>query len=313
MPLNPDAQRFLRALATIRGAETSRVSVEQRRRSFHGLMGFSAGGAAEQIPEETTIAGSDGSIRMRRYRPAIPPPARSSGLVYFHGGGFVAGSLDTHHALCLALSSALQCHLFAVDYRLAPEHKFPAPLRDAHDATRWVLQNAKELGVEPERIAVGGDSAGATLAAVVCHLMKPQRDVRLAYQLLLCPITDFAADTASRRLFAADPLAGEAVRRSDLACYLPSSVAPTDPLVSPLRTRDCSELPPAYVHTAEFDPMRDEGESYAQQLAAAGVPVHYTCHPGMIHMFYALNRVIAYADPAIAAIGQEIRATQPPA
>jgi acetyl esterase/lipase len=228
-------------------------------------------------------------------------------LVYFHGGGLVAGSLDTHDPVCRSLSSASGCVLFSVDYRLAPEHPFPAAISDGCHATQWIAAKAAELGIDPSRIGVCGDSAGATLAAVICHTIARSGDVRLALQFLLCPIMDFCAQTPSRRDFASGYLVDQATLEHDLKHYLGADGDPAHPQVSPLRSTDLAELPPTCIHTAEFDPLRDEGAAYADLLRGAGIPTTYRCHSGMIHLFYGMGSLIPYAATAYQLIGNDIR------
>jgi acetyl esterase len=308
MPLDRHAKRFLDMLAIAGPASEASVSVEERRQSFAKLMGFSGRNEADVAWQDRAIPGPGGSIALRVFTPAALRCEPSAGLVYFHGGGMVAGSLDTHHALCAALATASGCRLIAVDYRLAPEHPFPAALDDGYAAALWAARHAADLGIDPARIAVAGDSAGATLAAVLCCMARDARAPSFALQLLLCPITDFEARTPSRQAFADPRLLDKAMMDRDFAQYSNGQLDPADPRVSPLRATDLSGLPPAFLHTGECDPLRDEGRAYADALRNAGVPVSYTCHPGMIHLFYAMPAVVPYARTAVQAIGAELRA-----
>jgi acetyl esterase len=309
MPLDSNVQRFLRVLAATHPADPSRLTTAQRREGFRDLMRFADPPPPVASVEDRTLPGPEGPIRIRVYTPLEVPAGRLPGLIWFHGGGLVAGSLETHDTLCRTLADAVRCRLVSVEYRLAPEHKFPAPVMDCLAATTWVIDNAAALGIEADRVAVGGDSAGGGLAAVVCQMVRQTPGRTLSYQFLLCPILDYAGTTGSRLAFAEDRLVSRTMMAHDLELYLPAGTAPDDPLISPLHAKDVSLLPPAYIHTAEFDPMRDEGRVYADRLAASGVKVSYTCHPGMIHLFYAMTRVIPYALPAIRRLGGEITAT----
>ncbi|MGA3001358.1 MAG: alpha/beta hydrolase [Acetobacteraceae bacterium] len=309
MPLDPHVQRFLRVLAATHPVDPSRLTVRQRRDGFRDLMRFSEVAPPIAGVEDRSLPGPDGPIRIRVYTPPSLSGARLPGLLWFHGGGLVAGSVETHDILCRVLAHDIGCRLVSVEYRLAPEHKFPAAVMDCLAATTWVIDNAVALQIAADRIAVGGDSAGGGLAAIVCQLVRQSRGETLAWQLLLCPILDYAGTTGSRLAFADDRLVSKTMMDHDLGLYLPTGVAPDDPRISPLRAKDVSLLPPAYIHTAEFDPMRDEGRAYADRLAAAGVGVAYTCHPGMIHLFYALTRVIPYGLPAMQRLGAELRAS----
>lgn len=289
-------------------ADASRLSLSERRDAFRKLMSLSETEVAVGGVEDRELPGPESPIRVRIYTPTETGADRLPGIVYFHGGGLVAGSLDTHEAVCRTLANETGCRLVAVDYRLAPEHKFPAAVMDGQSATMWVFEHAAELRIDPDRIAVAGDSAGAALAAIVCQLARQAQGVRLAAQLLLCPITDFAAETESRNSFAEGYLLHKATLERDLEYYVPEGLDPADPRISPLRATDFGGLPPAFIHTAEFDPMRDEGRAYAERLMRAGVEVSYTCHPGMVHLFYAMAGVVPYARTAMKRIGAELRA-----
>ena len=309
MPLDPNVQRFLRILAATHPADPSRLTTRQRRDGFRDLMRFCEAGPSMAAVEDRSLQTPEGPIRVRIYTPLASPDVRLPGLIWFHGGGLVAGSVETHDTVCRVLAHEIGCRLVSVEYRLAPEHKFPAAVMDCLAATAWVIDNAAALDIAPERIAVGGDSAGGGLAAIVCQMVRESRGEVLDYQLLLCPILDPGGTTNSRVAFAEDRLVSKTMMDHDLKLYLPPDTTVGDPRISPLRAKDVSLLPQAYIHTAEFDPMRDEGRAYADRLAAAGVQVAYTCHPGMIHQFYALTRVIPYALPAMQRLGAAIRAS----
>ena len=307
MPLDPRAKRFLDRLAALNPPSVLALTVSERRTGLQQLLSFS--GPAEEIArvEERTLPGPSGMpLTLRIYRPAsavAPAPA----LVYFHGGGLVAGSLDTHDPICRAWSNASGCVLFAVDYRLAPEFPFPAAIADGCHATAWIAAHAEELDIDRDRLGVCGDSAGATLAAVVCRTTVDSGAVKLALQFLLCPILDFCAVTPSRRDYASGYLVDQATLDHDLQHYLGADGDPTHPRVSPSRIGDVSGLPPTCIHTAEFDPLRDEGAAFAVRLREAGIQTTYTCHSGMIHLFYGLGRLIPYATTAWQLIGTDIR------
>jgi acetyl esterase/lipase len=309
MPLDARVRRFLDALAASGAASTSALSVEERRRSLAQLLSFSGPARSIGSIEDRTLPGPESELRVRIYTPTgIGERETLPGLIYFHGGGLVAGSLDTHDAICRSLTAASRCRLLSVDYRLAPEHPFPAAIADGCAATVWVATHAAALGVDPERLIVCGDSAGATLAAAVCQTATVTSRTRLAGQFLLCPIMDLAAESDSRRSFAEGYLVDRATLKHDLRHYLPTGVDPGDPRVSPLRAARLQGLPPACVHTAEFDPLRDEGAAYAERLRAAAIPSAYRCHPGMIHLFYGLGALIPYAETAFDLMGADVRA-----
>jgi acetyl esterase len=197
--------------------------------------------------------------------------------------------------------------VLSVDYRLGPESRFPAALEDGCAATQWIAGHARELRLDPARLGICGDSAGATLAAVVCQQLTIAAGPALAFQFLLCPIMDFIAESASRRELAHGYLVDRETLEHDLRHYLGPDADATDPRVSPLRALDLNGLPPTIVHTAEFDPLRDEGRAYAERLEAAGVRTLYRCHPGMIHLFYGMRGLIPYAGTAYAQMGADIR------
>ncbi|HUZ62594.1 MAG TPA: alpha/beta hydrolase [Acetobacteraceae bacterium] len=309
MPLDPHVGRFLRALSAAGpAAAASPSAIDQRRAAFRGLLAFAETGARVARSDDGVLPGSAGPLRFRLYTPLTGGGGRLPGLVFFHGGGFVAGDLDAYDPLCRALCSETGCRVIAVDYRLAPEHRFPAAVQDAYAATVWVARHAEALGLDPERIGIAGDSAGGTLAAAICQLVGTTREARLALQLLLCPILDWAEETPSRRAFATGCLADRDMMQRDMACYLSPGTPTWHRHVSPLRATGLQGQPPAYIHTAEFDPLRDEGEAYAERLRAAGVPVRHTRHDGMVHLFYGLGAVVPYARHALARIGGEIGA-----
>jgi acetyl esterase/lipase len=306
MPLDPRAKRFLDRLAALNPPSVLALTVSERRNTLQQLLSFSGPQERVERVESRTLPGPGGPLELRIYTPAAAGPTPLPALIYFHGGGLIAGSLDTHDPICRSLSNASGCRVLAVDYRLAPEHPFPAAITDGHAATTWIAAHSAELGIERTRIGVCGDSAGATLAAVVCQAVAAAGEPRLALQFLLCPIMDFCAATASRRDYAAGYLVDQATLDHDLEHYLGPDADPANPRVSPLRAPDVSDLPPTCIHTAEFDPLRDEGAAYAERLRAAGVKTTYRCHSGMIHLFYGMGALIPYAATAYQLIGADI-------
>ena len=307
MPLDPRAKRFLDRLAALSPPSALSLTVSERRDGLRQLLSFC--GPQEEVGnvETRSVPGPGGGLELRIYRPAGLAAEPLPALIYFHGGGLVAGSLDTHDPICRSLSNASGCMLFSVDYRLAPEHPFPAAVADGRQATAWIAAHTLELGIDAARIGICGDSAGATLAAVVCQAVAAHGETHLALQFLLCPILDFCATTDSRRDFAAGYLVDQATLEHDLRHYLGPDASPTDPRVSPLRSPDVSYLPPTCIHTAEFDPLRDEGAAYADRLREAGVKTTYRCHSGMIHLFYGMGALIPYAATAYGLMGADIR------
>ncbi|MDO3705296.1 alpha/beta hydrolase [Micromonospora sp. C28SCA-DRY-2] len=246
------------------------------------------GGAVEPVHEvrDAHVPGPAGDLPVRVYRPAGSGPLPT--LVYFFGGGWTLGSIDTADGICRRLANAVPCQVVTVGYRLAPEHPFPAAVHDCHAASRWLAAHPEQFDLDPARVAVGGDSAGGNLAAAVTLLARDRGGPRLAAQLLVYPNTDQTATAPGDD----DPLL---FNRHSVAWYrrhyLPDPAAARDPLASPLLAPDLTGLPPALVVTAEHDPLREQGERYAHRLRAAGVPTTLTRYPGMIHGFFAMPGV----------------------
>lgn len=307
MPLDPYARRFLERLAALNPRSALSLSVAERRAALANLLSLCAGGAPQAAVEDRAIPGPAGALPVRLYTPA---PAQSGdrlpGLVYFHGGGLVAGTLEDYDAIARELAHASACRVIAVGYRLAPEAKFPAAVEDACAAVTWIAARADDFALDPAQIGVAGDSAGATLAAVACQ-ESVAKSVPLAVQVLLCPILDHAELSASRRAHAQGYLVDSATLEHDLKHYLGTTGEVGDPRVSPARAKQLRGLPPTCIHTAEFDPLRDEGLHYAERLSQAGVPTLYRCHLGMIHLFYGMGGVIPYAATAYREMGADIR------
>jgi len=248
------------------------------------------------------------AIPLRVYRPpGVSDSRRLPVLVYFHGGGWVIGDLETHDVLCRQLTAEAGVSVIAVDYRLAPEHKFPAAADDAWAATRWIATHAAELGVDADRLAVGGDSAGGNLAAVVALLAREAGGPRIALQILLYPVTDLVSESQSY----ADLADGYMLTRDSMrwfrAQYLAKEQDAADWRVSPLRAPSLAGLPPALVVTAGYDPLRDEGEAYARRLREAGVSVDAVSFGGMIHGFVPMGRLIDTAFRGVSLITGSLR------
>lgn len=252
-----------------------------------------------------TVPGPAGPLTVRHYRAEPGAPL----LVFLHGGGFVVGSLTTHDGFCRRLSQDAGVHVLSVDYRLAPEHKAPAAGEDSFAAYRWALENAAELGADPDRVAIGGDSAGGNLAAVVTQAARDEGVALPALQLLIYPMVDPVAETVSRSLFAD----GFFLTKADIEWfdrhYVDGADVPQDdPRVAPLRAADLSGLSPALLVTAGFDPLRDEGRAYAEALAAAGVPVDHREYGSLVHAFINFFPLGGDSELAVADLTSALRA-----
>lgn len=246
--------------------------------------------------EDRSVPGPAGPIPVRIYSPSGSGPFAA--LVFFHGGGFVIGSLDSHDLTCRSLVNATGYKVISVDYRLAPEHRFPAAPDDCFAATQWVAQNAVSLQIDPRRIGVAGDSAGGNLAAVVALMARDRGGPELFRQVLVYPVADhFAEGRADPHPSYAENASGYMLTAQSMdhfwQLYLAQPGDSSNPYASPLRARDLTGLPPALVITAEYDPLRDEGERYAQRLREAGVPVELKRFDGMIHGFWGLMQSVA--------------------
>jgi acetyl esterase len=301
VPLDPSAKRLLDMLAAVGGmADIAAMTPQQMREGFRRLaQSVDVKGVPVGKIEDAELLGPGGALPYRIYRPQQPAARPQPALVFFHGGGCVFGDIDTHDGLCRMLCAESGCAVISIGYRQAPEHKFPAAVEDSYAATRWVVDHAAALGLDPDRIAVGGDSAGGGLAAVVCQLAVARHGPALALQVLFCPVMDMRADTPSRKAFSQGYFLNQATIDWMLRHYCAAEADLDDPRLSPLRASQFSGLPPAHIHTAEFDPLRDEGEAYAKLLRQAGVAARYSCHAGMIHYFYAMVGAIPAARTAL--------------
>ncbi len=293
MPLDPQAKAFLEQ----GGPAIHELPVNQVRELVSSLMSVNASPESVSEVSNRRVPGPGGPIPVRVYLP------RSGGslpvLVYFHGGGWVAGDVDAYDATCRALTNAAGCAVVSVDYRLAPEHKFPAAAEDCYAAVQWVAAHAGEFGGDATRLAVGGDSAGGNLAAVVAHMARDQGGPAIAFQLLVYPVTDHNFSTPSYQENADGYLLTKDAMVWFWNHYLRDSADGGSPIASPLRSTNLAKLPPALVITAEFDPLRDEGEAYAKRLESAGVPTTLKRYDGMIHGFFGLGGVFDQGRQAV--------------
>jgi acetyl esterase len=305
MPLHPQTRALLDQFAAAGGFDATQLPVPAVRAMYAQM---SAGRPGPEVASlaERSVPGPAGAIPVRVYAPAAGRGL--PGIVYFHGGGFVIGGLDSHDGTCRALANASGCAVVSVDYRLAPEHRFPAAPEDCYAALRFVAEHGEELGIDPRRLAVAGDSAGGNLAAVTALLARERRGPDLRFQLLVYPVADHAFDTASYRDNAEGYFLTAAMMRWFWGHYLERPEQGDDPLASPLRAKDLAGLPPALVITAEYDPLRDEGEAYAERLRKAGVAAELLRYDGQIHGFFSLFDALDDGRAAVERAGAALRA-----
>ncbi|HWJ78141.1 alpha/beta hydrolase [Ureibacillus composti] len=302
MAIDSQAKFLLEQMEAAGAPPMSSLSPEEARLTTD----FSAlAGIPEKVGkvENRVIPGPGGDIPVRIYTPNGEGPFPS--LVFYHGGGWVIGDLDTVDVPCRLLANRANCVVVSVDYRLAPEHKFPAAADDAYAAAKWVVENGPSIKVDSSRVAVGGDSAGGNLAAVVSLMARDKNEIDLAYQLLIYPVTNHSYETVSY----SDNADGYLLTKDSMIWfwdhYLRNPQDGDNPYASPLKAEDLSGLPPALVITAEFDPLRDEGEAYAQRLKEAGVSVEETRYNGMIHGFFWMPGTL---DQGMKAVNQAANA-----
>ena len=299
MPLDPQAQVVLDQMAALGLGALGTLSAEETRRQLQEGGRAMAPGEPVKHVEDRTVPGPAGDIPVRIYTPEGDTPLPL--LVWYHGGGWVLGNLDGSDATCRELANAAGCIVISVDYRLAPEHKYPAAAEESYAAFRWVADNAAALGGDARRIAVGGDSAGGNLAAVVSQMARDRGGPTPVFQALIYPVTDHSFETASYRENADGYLLTTTAMRWFWDQYLDTADEGMQAYASPLRAENLSGLAPALVITAEFDPLRDEGEAYGQRLRESGVPAVVSRYDGMIHGFFGMSLIM---DKAKLAVGE---------
>lgn len=297
MPVDPQIRALLDRGTGVPATHT--LPVAEARRQYEARIALMAPPPQMAKVEERRIDGPGGEIRLRLYTPEGSGPFPL--MMFFHGSGFVLCSLDTHDGMCRNLAAGIGCVVVSVDYRLAPEHKFPKGLDDCLAATRWAADHAAELGIDPARIMVAGDSAGGNMAAVIALRLRDEGGPELCGQMLLYPVTDYHTPGTPSYAENAD---GYGLTRDTMewfwAHYLNSPAEAENPHASPLRARDVTRLPPAYVSSAEYDPLRDEAERYGMRLREAGVPTVITRFAGMNHGFLFWVGIVGGADAAMA-------------
>jgi acetyl esterase len=310
MPLDPQLAGLVEAMASNPDAlPTHELTPELAREAYRALANMLGPGEEVFAVEDRAIPGPLGEIPVRIYTPQGPGPFGV--LVFYHGGGWVIGDLDSHDRECRAICNATPCVVVSVDYRLAPEHCFPAAPEDAYAALEWVAQHAAELGGDPERLAVGGDSAGGNLSAVVSLLARDRKGPSLKFQLLVYPAVDvrdgdlYPSQTGN----AEGPFLLKKTMDYFYGHYFddPDGSGSSDVRASPLLAPSHADLPPALIVTAEFDPLRDEGEAYGAVLEKAGVPVRVHRYDGMAHLFFQLSPVVTQGKDLLAEAATALR------
>ncbi|WLD65531.1 alpha/beta hydrolase [Pseudomonas sp. OVF7] len=304
MPLDSQIAAVLQQFRDLPEPDFRHLEAADYRKFSDNLMPPISGAAMHEV-RELRVRGAEGELDARLYRPLIQDNLPL--LVFFHGGGFVMGNLDTHDNLCRALASQTCAAVVSVAYRLAPEAKFPAAPLDCYAATCWLVEHSRELGADGRRLALAGDSAGGNLALAVSYLAARWEGPNIRHQCLFYPVTDAACDTVSYADFAEGYFLTRAMMDWFWRQYLENAAQKDDPLASPLRAEDLTDLPPTTLISAEFDPLRDEGEAFAQRLHAAGVPVRVQRCDGMIHGFISMAPFVERAAEHLAQAAAELR------
>jgi acetyl esterase len=307
--LHPQARAFLDLIERSGMPPVYQLSPKDARAAYRGRLDLTQPAPPEvALSRDLSADGPDAPIPLRYYRPkGAPDSAVLPVLVYFHGGGWVIGDLDTHDTLCRQLANLAGCAVVATDYRMGPEHRFPAAVNDCLAAARWVRAHAAELRLDPTRLAVGGDSAGGNLAAVVSIAAREAGDLPIAFQLLIYPATDMHSTLPSHAENGVGYLLTHEAMQYFMGHYMPDRTVYADWRASPLLHPNLSRLPPALVLTAGYDPLRDEGAAYADRLTAAGTPATYVCFPRQIHGFLGMGKIIDEANAAVGLCATELR------
>jgi len=308
MALDPQVKALLDRMAADPAPRIIDLPVPDARQMYRGVAALlDLLGVAIGKVEDRNIPGPAGEVPVRLYTPVAAGSDALPVLVYYHGGGWVIGDLETHDTLCRTFANEAECKVVAVDYRLAPEHLFPAAVEDCYAALKWVQGNAASIGVDATRIAVAGDSAGGNLAAVISQMARDEKGPHISFQLLIYPVTDVDLDTNSYKVNAS----GYFLERDGMIWFFDhylKNADRNDPRAAPLKADSLAGLPSAYVVTAEFDPLRDEGRAYAEALKAAGVATEHVHYDGMIHGFFNLQGVLDVSRAAVKAAAKALKA-----
>lgn len=301
MPLNPTLAAVIAQMAEAGAPELHQMSPADGRAMYLAMNADNTREPVTQVRDEMA-----NGVPVRIYHPS--PAETLPCLVYFHGGGWVIGDLETHDSICRKLANSASCVVVAVDYRLAPEHIYPAPMDDCYTALNWVVTQAAELGVNAHKIAVGGDSAGGNLSTVMALRARDENGPQICHQLLVYPVTDATFDTVSYLENGEGYMLSKATMEWFWHHYIGNDNDVLSPYISPLRAENLTNLPPATIITAEFDPLRDEGEAYAARLVAAGNTVTVKRFDGVVHGFFSMSDVLEEAQEAINLAAVELTA-----
>jgi acetyl esterase len=303
MPVDPHIQQLLDDLQASGAKSLSGMTIEEVRAAHLARRAWSGPPPQIHACQDFSIPGAGGPIPVRAYRHGPDRPV----LIWYHGGGFVAGSIEGQDPVCRLLAIRSGCTVLAVDYRLAPEHPFPAAVEDACAVLGWVTAHGRERGLDPARVAVGGDSAGANLATVAARRARDRNAILPQFQALVYPVTDATMSHPSYAAFAEGYMLTRRNMEWYFAQYLPPGTDPRHPDVSPLHASSLAGLPPAFVMTAEHDPLRDEGEAYAARLREAGVEVTLTRCPALVHGFFSMGGITPAAYRAVCEVARVVR------
>ena len=304
--LDPTIKAILTSPDAKNGPKLQDMDVDSARALFKGMVGKLEGPISITCPVENHQMEIEGrTLDFRLYRPEGAAP-NGPALVFYHGGGWVIGDLDTHDNSCRAIANGSGICVISVDYRRAPDYPFPTPIHDGYDAFEWVAKNAKELALDPAQLGIGGDSAGGNIAAVVSQLLRDQNGPTAAWQVLIYPSTAADHPTQSATDYANGFGLDKDVQDWFAAHYMPDGTDLNDPLISPLKATSHACLPPALIVTAGFDPLRDAGADYAKALTTAGVPVDYVEYPDLIHGFKSWAGIVPSAGAALKDIAKRM-------
>ena len=307
MPLDPIMKAFIDQMALQPAPKMYELPAPAARMMFAAIMEMTG---PKDVPigkvANLVCPGPGGDIPLRIYTPVAAAAETLPALLFFHGGGFVIGNIDTHDGLCRIIANEAGVRVIAVDYRLAPEHKYPAAIEDAYAALTYVEANAAQLGVDANRLAVGGDSAGGAMTAVLTQMTKEKGGPKIAFQLLFFPVTQVGDETPSLKNYAEGFVLERAGLEWFYKSYVPAGTDRRDPGISPLYG-SLEGLPPAYLTVAEFDPLHDEGLEYGRKLKAAGVACEIVDYPGLVHDFIYFQSVLPQAAVALKAAAQALK------